>query len=93
VPGQPNCPQSAYSVSDPNLSPPQNGNPGLTDLATDRPANPAHTITYTLNVTNCLAASGLAWNPGEEVLIRFWAVDGFSGGSSDTDMYAYFTRR
>jgi hypothetical protein len=92
-PGGANCPQSAYSVNDPNLSPGQDGNPGVTDLATDQPANPANTVTYTLNITNCLAASGLAWNPGEEVLIRFWAVDGFSGGSSDTDMYAYFTRR
>jgi hypothetical protein len=92
-PGGGNCPQSAYSVNDPNLSPGQDGNPGVTDLATDQPANPANTVTYTLNITNCLAASGLAWNPGEEVLIRFWAVDGFSGGSSDTGMYAYFTRR
>jgi len=92
VPGG-NCPKSSYSVNDSNLSLPQDGNPGVTDLATDQPANPANTITFTLNVTNCLAASGLAWNPGEEVLIHFWAVDGFTGGSSDTGMYAYFTRR
>jgi hypothetical protein len=89
----PNCPQSAYSVNDPNLSPGQDGNPGVTDLATDQPANPANTVTYTLNVSKCLAAFGIAWNPGEEVQIRFWAVDGFSSSSSDTDMWAYFTRR
>ena len=61
----------------------------VTDLATDQPANPARTITYTLNVTNCLAAPALAWNPGEEAQIRFWAVDGFSSSSSDTDMWPY----
>jgi hypothetical protein len=88
-----NCPQSAYSINDPNLSPGQDGNPGVVDLATDQPANPANTITYTLNVTNCLAAFGVAWNPGAQVQIRFWANDGFSSSSSDTDMWAYFTRR
>lgn len=93
VPRGNNCPKSSYAVNDPNLSPPQDGDPGVLDLATDQPANPAHTVTFTLNITNCLAASGLAWNPGEEVLVHFSAVDGFTGGSSDTGMYAYFTRR
>jgi len=66
---------------------------GVTDLAADQPANPANTITYTLDVTSCLAALGFAWNPGEEALINFWAVDGFYSSSSQTDMWAVFTRR
>jgi hypothetical protein len=98
VPGpSTDCPKSAFSDNDPNLSPPQALNSStqgwVTDLATDQPANPARTITYTLNVTNCLAAHGLAWNPGEEAQIRFWATDGFSSSSSDTDMWTVFTRR
>lgn len=90
------CPKSAYSENDPNLSPPQDLPKNLhpfaevTDLATDQPANPAHTITYTLNVTNCLAASGVAWNPGEEALINFWADAGFA---SQTNIWTVFTRR
>ena len=66
---------------------------GVTDLATDQPANPANTITYTLNATNCLAAHGFAWNPGEEAEIHFWAVDGFTSSASETEMWAVFTRR
>ncbi len=92
------CPKSAYSDNDPNLSPPQDFVPsvhrgGVTDLATDQPANPAQTITYTLNVTNCLAALGFAWNPGEEALIHFWAVDGFASSVTETSMWTVFTRR
>lgn len=87
------CPKSAYSVNDPSLSPPTDLNPGVTDLATDQPADPAHTITYTLNVTNCLAAHGFAWSPGEEAQIHFWAVDGFTSSASATEMWTVFTRR
>ncbi len=93
--GNIDCPKSTYSVNDPNLSLSQDGDPGVTDLATDQPANPANTIAYTLNVTNCLAAVGVAWNPGEEALIHFFAADGFTGSSaSTTDTgFAVFTRR
>ena len=91
------CPQSAYSANDPNLSVAQKtpGDPGaVTDLAGDQPANPVNTITYTLNASKCLASFGLAWNPGDEAVIHFWANDGFgSGASSGTDMWAMFTRR
>jgi hypothetical protein len=91
------CPQSAYSANDPNVSLAQTtiGDPGAaTDLASDQPANPANTITYTLNASKCLATFGLAWNPGDEALIHFWATDGFgSSASSGTDMWTVFTRR
>ncbi|MGZ4201669.1 MAG: hypothetical protein ACXVRH_06400, partial [Thermoleophilaceae bacterium] len=90
------CPKSAYSDNDPNLSPPEtlvNNTGGVTDLAPDQPANPAHTITYTLNVTNCLAALGYAWNPGESVLVYFAAVDGFASSATETDTWVLFQRR
>ena len=92
--GNIDCPKSAYSVNDPNLTLSPDGNPGVTDLSTDQPANPANTITYTLNITNCLAAVGVAWNPGQETLIHFFAADGFTTSSSTTDTgFAVFTRR
>jgi len=91
------CPQSAYSDNDPNLSPPETLVPpdagGVTDLAPDQPANPAHTITYTLNLTNCLAALGFAWNPGESALVHFSAVDGFASSVSETGTWVMFERR
>lgn len=91
------CPKSAYTLNDPNLSPsqehPNTHAGGVTDLAADQPADPAHTFTYTLNITNCLAAFGAKWNPGDEAYIHFWAADGFTSSSSQTDMWTVFTRR
>ena len=59
-----NCPQSSFSEDDPNLSPnaPIDGG-GVTDLAPDQPANPANTLTYTLNLTNCMASQGAHLGP------------------------------
>jgi hypothetical protein len=74
------CPPSAFSTTDPNLSAPkatpQFGQTagGLTDLAPDRPANPANTIRYTLNLTKCLAALGLSWHTGESAIVHFGAA-------------------
>jgi hypothetical protein len=91
------CPQGAYSDNDPNLSPPETldaGNRGgVTDLAPDQPANPAHTITYTLNLTQCLAALGYAWHPGESALVHFYADDGFGPSMTETSTWVVFERR
>jgi hypothetical protein len=62
-----NCPQSAFSTTDPALSltsvtrqsptgPEEVGL--LVDSAPDRPATPTNTFSYTLNLTSCLAAAG-----------------------------------
>lgn len=56
------CPQDAFSENDPELA--ANMNPGLTDLAPDRPADAANTFTYTLNLTRCLEANGFSFNDG-----------------------------
>ena len=92
------CPQTAFSEDDPNLSPPetfnaQNNRGGVTDLAPDQPANPANTITYTLNLSKCLAARGFTWKPGEEALVHFDAVDGFASSVTTADTWAVFKRR
>ena len=89
------CPQSSFSEDDPNLSPPETFNAathtgGLTDLAPDMPANPANTITYTLNLTNCIAANGSAWTSGHTAVVRFTATDGFGLSVSEASTWAIF---
>lgn len=63
------CPQDAYSERDPNLTSAPSYREtiggGLTDLARDRPASRANTLTYSVNLTRCLAAVGRTFNPGE----------------------------
>jgi len=79
------CPQEAFSDprSDPvpNLLVPPTGpvhRPdagGFSDLAVDHPASAANTLTYTLNVTRCLAAKGLpAWGSGETQALALSAL-------------------
>jgi len=67
------CPQAAYSVppEQPFALPTPPAGTGLTDTFADRPASPNNKLTYTLNLTQCLA--GLPWNPGEEVDVHFRA--------------------
>ncbi|MEK6276844.1 MAG: hypothetical protein AABM29_02370 [Actinomycetota bacterium] len=69
------CPQSAYSSTDPQLGPPPPlvPDPGLTDRATDRPASSTNTLTFTVNLTQCLTSLGVPWNSGEEASIDFLA--------------------
>ncbi len=76
------CPQGSYSESDPNLTlglgteasthgPVQI--PMLTDSAPDHPADPANTFSFTLNLTQCLAAEGISFNPGHSFPVSFVA--------------------
>lgn len=63
---QTSCPPDAYATDDPALT------PGLKDTAADQPANPANTISYSVNVSRCLQASGARpWEAGEELQIHF----------------------
>ena len=90
------CPQNAFSSRDPTLiKGPYTGDEpldpsigGFTDLAPDRPANPANTFTYSLNLTRCLAANSLTFNPGETQVL------GFTGGTTGAASQAvHFMRR
>ena len=55
------CPSSAYTETDPNLTPVQAPDfplfyesvSGLEDAADDQPADPANTFTFTLNLNRC----------------------------------------
>lgn len=78
--GEFGCPQSAFSEDDPNLtlpSSPVQGNGGFTDLALDRPASAANKLTYTLNLTQCLASS---WTLGETRRFHFVTSPPNAGG-------------
>jgi hypothetical protein len=64
------CPQSAFSEPGPSLAPPSApiNRPdagGFTDLTLDRPADPANTVSFKLDLTRCLAAHGLSFDVGE----------------------------
>jgi hypothetical protein len=68
----PQCPAASYSSPSPTLSLVSGGNgehsppPGdgaMVDSAADQPANPSDTIKFTVDLTQCLAAKGVASFP------------------------------
>jgi hypothetical protein len=76
------CPLNSYSGIDPNmvLTPqtpnstvPTPNDSYLMDLQGDQPSNPANTFSYTLNLTSCLASSGLSMAPGQGMNFAFTA--------------------
>jgi hypothetical protein len=72
------CQQDAYSTADPNLRPaslPAYMDGALTDSAPDQPADSTHTLTFSINLTRCLAANGLTWASGEAVNFNFAAFN------------------
>jgi hypothetical protein len=81
------CPQSALSTTDPTLGPPgsapsvfNGGRGGFIDRARDQVADPANTLTYSLNLTQCLAANGISFNVGESRSFTFQGINPFFGG-------------
>lgn len=68
--GPGNC-QAGYSESDTNLQLTTNGSiQQLTDIASDATADPANTVTFTLDVDACLAATNggaITWDSGETI--------------------------
>ena len=45
----------------------------LTDTAADRPADPANTLTVTIDLTGCLAGAGLTLEPGQSLAFELQA--------------------
>ncbi|MEK6276852.1 MAG: hypothetical protein AABM29_02410 [Actinomycetota bacterium] len=69
----PGCPTSAFTETDPDLEPFEGFNQShFRDMASDQAANPADTITYSLNLSQCLAA--INWEPGESLGLTFQAT-------------------
>ena len=80
--GSGDCPPSAFSTDDPNLTPApatQFHGGGVEDLAADQPASATNTFTYKLNVTKCLASKGRAWSSGETQELSFFGYAGDTG--------------
>jgi len=93
------CPQSAFSEAtprDPNLTPAtpdsapkvfNGGRGGFLDQARDQPASSANTFTYRLNLTRCLAASGLSFNSGEARGLDFQGITPNFGGVASQNVF------
>ena len=67
--GRAPCPASVYSNVDPSLTASVQGGltgpgnqPVLIDSARDQPADPHNTFSYTLDLSQCLAAAGASWS-------------------------------
>jgi hypothetical protein len=87
------CPQDAFTENHPELStnnPSTSVNPGLTDLAPDRPADPANKFTYTLNLTRCLEANGFSWG-NEGHAFSFLATN--PNGPDNSQQTVFFKRQ
>ena len=86
------CPPGAYSTTDSSLTPGSipfaAGGGGFRDLAADKPASPANTLTYSVNLTQCLASYGLSFNAGQEMEFIFMASNGFD----NAQQHVFFRR-
>lgn len=89
------CPQSAFSAGpDQPLTPTaaMGANPGFTDLTGDRPASPANTLTYTVNLSQCLASLGTSWSSGEELSVDFTTNVTRPGAGAGAQQSMWFKR-
>jgi len=59
----------------------------LIDGADDAPANPSHTLSYSLNITSCLAAKGVAFNSGDTVQLEIVARSQTAGDNSAQQVF------
>jgi hypothetical protein len=78
----PNCQQGTYSDPSPTLAVPASSPiggidstaGGFVDQASDQPADPANTLSFTLDLTACLAATGQSLDPGQSTSLGITAV-------------------
>ena len=95
------CPRSTFSDPSPTLTAAPSSSEGVfTDQAADQPANPANTLSFTLDLTKCLTANGLSFNPGENHDFTIEAMTcgstcatGSSNGPDETIQSVSFTRQ
>ncbi len=108
-PGNHGCPQGSLSESDPNLAPPTPEAPllpegdyysgwgGFRDSSADQPQDPSNTLTFTVNLTQCIAARGLSFEPGDVAglgiqafALGAYAANGDPGDVSTAESGVYF---
>jgi hypothetical protein len=103
-PAPPNCRATDVSTTDPNLSPATTASQvgqgaGFRDSAADRRANPANTLSFSVNLTKCYRAvnpgpPGFTWDPGESLAV--WLAGGVSdplSGSTSAIQQLRFTQK
>ena len=92
LPSLPACARGDVSTTDPQLTPeevvgPFNRGFGFRDSATDRPASRANSLSFSVNVTDCLASTttipnvGGSWESGENV--SMWLQGSLGEGAAD----------
>jgi hypothetical protein len=79
------CPASSLSSSDLQVTPGPgpNGGAAMVDRASDQRAAATNTFTYTLNLTQCLAALGVSWNQGEPLHLTILGLSANGGGDAE----------
>ena len=60
---------------------------GLTDTADDAPANPANTLSSSLDFNACLASKGVTWNTGEAIQLEIVARSPAGGDNSAQQVF------
>lgn len=77
--GPGNCAASTYSTTDANL---KVGLDGVEDSSVDRPSVPANTLTFSVNLTQCLAASAITWSSGQTLQVDIQARSSFGDNAA-----------
>ena len=78
--GPGNCAASTYSTTDANLKVGSEG--GVVDSSVDRPSVPANTLTFAVNLTQCLAASAITWSSGQTLQVDIQARSTFGDNAA-----------
>jgi hypothetical protein len=99
----PQCSEASETTNDPNLSlesmPPPVGSSApasgrFRDAKADAPADPANKLTFTVDITKCLADRGMgAWQVGQPLHMEIEADAPSSSGNDHADQIIYFTRK
>jgi len=77
--GPGNCASSTYSSTDPNL---KVGGDGVEDSSADRPSTPTNTLTFSVNLTQCLGAAAITWSSGETLQVDIQARSNFGDNAA-----------
>lgn len=77
--GPGNCPAASYTATSPSLSV---GADGVIDGASDAPSTPANTLTFSVNLTQCLAKAGLVWTAGQVLQVDIQARSEFGDNAA-----------
>ncbi len=88
--GAPQCPQSAFTTSDPALSVTGGTIGAVRDSRADAPVDPAQTLSFTLDLAGCVVARGGAVTPGASFHLHISAVSQNANSVDHADQVIYF---